>query len=74
MDDYRTDFDAKNASQTGTTMGEFMKDNCPDSESYRGYTLDDGIMCVVWNSADEFMGKFDNKTQAKSVIDSWLDA
>jgi len=37
---------------------------------YKGYTIDDGIMAVVWNPDDSHFGKFANAASAKAAIDA----
>ena len=37
---------------------------------YKGYTIDIGISCLVWNEDDSFFGKFPKLEAAKSAIDA----
>jgi hypothetical protein len=68
MNDTTTDYDAKHANSKGTTLGEFQAGK---ETKYKGYVIDDNL--VIWGPQNGFMGKANNVTHAKHIIDAWVD-
>lgn len=52
------------------TANEQNGNDVRNETDYKGYTIDDGIMAVVWNPDDSYFGKFANAASAKAAIDA----
>jgi hypothetical protein len=71
--DYNSDVCTKDGYGNVTALNQNGHGNdIRDESDYKGYTIDAGIMTIVWCPDDSWFGKFSSVAAAKAAIDAAL--